>query len=79
MESIEELSAIIGAIVLRRELLGMSQRDLAKECGITQYAIARLETCKSTPQIDTLLKVMKPLGLTLSVTPIEHIYENNSI
>ena len=57
----------------------MSQRDLAEECGITQSAIARLETCESTPQIDTLLKVMKPLGLTLSVTPIEHIYENNLI
>lgn len=69
MERIEELSAIIGKMIIRREELGMSQRDLAKKCGITQSALARLESCRTTPQLDTMLKVLKPLGLTLSVTP----------
>ena len=70
MEQLEELSCIIGAVVTRREELGLSQRELASRCGITQSALARLESCRTTPQIDTMLKVMKPLGLTLSVTPV---------
>ena len=69
MERIEELNAIIGKMIIRREELGMSQRDLAKKCRITQSALARLESCRTTPQLDTMLKVLKPLGLTLSVTP----------
>ena len=44
MERIEELSAIIGKMIIRREELGLSQRDLAKKCGITQSALARLES-----------------------------------
>lgn len=71
MERIEELSSIIGAVITRREELGLSQRELAARCGITQSALARLEACRTTPQIDTMLKVMKPLGLTLSVTPTQ--------
>ena len=68
MEKIEELSGIIGAMILRREELGLSQRELAARCGISQPALARLESCRSAPQLDTMLKVMKPLGLTLTVT-----------
>lgn len=71
MEQLEELSGIIGALVTRREEMGLSQRELAARCGITQSALARLESCRTTPQIDTMLKVLKPLGLTLTVTPTQ--------
>lgn len=67
MEQIEEVASIIGGMVMRREELGLSQRELAKRCGLTQSALARLETCRTIPQLDTLLKVMKPLGLTLQL------------
>lgn len=69
IEYIEELSDIIGQMIMRREELGLSQRELARRCGITQSSLARLETCRATPQIDTMLKVLKPLGLTLKVAP----------
>lgn len=69
MECIEELSSIIGKMILRREELGWSQRELAKRCGITQSSLARLETCRSTPRVDTLIKVLKPLDLSLTVSP----------
>ena len=55
-----------------REKKGLSQRDLAELSGVKQPAIARLESMKSTPQIDTLLKILAPLGYTLSITPIEN-------
>lgn len=73
MERIEEMSAIIGRMITRREELGLSQRELARRCGITQSALARLEACRTTPQLDTMLKVLKPLGLTLCLTPTEDI------
>lgn len=61
---------LIGKMIEAREEKGLSQRELAKLSGVKQPAIARLETMKSTPQIDTLFKVLAPLGYTLSITPI---------
>ena len=61
---------LIGKMIEAREEKGLSQRELAKLSGVKQSAIARLETMKSTPQIDTLFKVLAPLGYTLSITPI---------
>ena len=79
IENIEELAGIIGAMIMRREQLGISQRELAQKCGVTQSALARLETCKATPQIDTMLKVLKPLGLTLSVVPMRDTTQHKTI
>ena len=68
MEEMEELAVIVGAIIEKRTALGISQRDLADMCGIPQSSVARIETFKTTPKIDTLLKIMQPLGLKLTVS-----------
>ena len=70
IEEIELLAKIITAIINKRKELGYSQRDLAKICGLPQSSVARIESCFVKPNIETLLKVMKPLGLTLSVVAI---------
>lgn len=62
---------LIGKLIEAREKKGYSQRDLAELSGVKQPAIARLESMKSTPQINTLLKLLEPLGYTLSITPID--------
>jgi len=62
---------LIGKMIEAREQRGLSQRDLAKLSGVKQPAIARMESMKSTPQIDTILKVLVPLGYTLTITPIQ--------
>lgn len=61
---------LIGKMIEARERKGLSQRDLAEISGIKQPAIARLESMKSTPQIDTLLRLLVPLGLTLQIVPL---------
>lgn len=61
---------LIGKMIEAREQKGYSQRELAELSGIKQPAIARMETMKTTPRIDTLLKILHPLGYTLSITPI---------
>lgn len=61
---------LIGKMVEAREERGLSQRDLAELSGLKQPAIARLESMKTTPQIDTLFKILNPLGYTISIVPL---------
>lgn len=62
--------SLIGKMIEAREKKGLSQRNLAKICGVKQPAIARIESRKTTPQVDTLLKMLIPLGYTLKVVPL---------
>lgn len=62
--------ALIGKIIEARESKGLSQRELAELSGVKQPAIARMESMKATPQIDTLMKILIPLGYTLAIVPI---------
>lgn len=62
---------MISKLIEARESKGLSQRELAEISGIKQPAIARLENMRSTPQINTLFRLLAPLGYTLSIVPIE--------
>ena len=67
---IETLSAIISQVILTRTNMGISQRKLAAMCNMPQSSIARIEACKTVPKLDTLLRLMQPLGLNLKVAAI---------
>lgn len=67
IEALEVLSQIIASIIKKRNELGYSQRDLATICGLPQSSIARIESCLVKPNVETLIKIMRPLGLTISV------------
>lgn len=69
LEEAEAEAAIISAMIKQRAELGLSQRDLAALCEIPQSSVARIESSKTTPRLDTLLKILNQLGLTLTVTP----------
>ena len=60
---------LIGKLIEAREAKGLTQEQLAEAAGIKQSAIARLETLKATPQIDTLFKVLTPMGYKLTIVP----------
>ncbi|MDR2196771.1 MAG: helix-turn-helix transcriptional regulator [Coriobacteriales bacterium] len=62
--------ALIGKMVEAREQKGVSQRELAELSGVKQPAIARLESLRATPRIDTLFKVLHPLGYTIEIVPL---------
>ena len=70
LEEAEAEASIISAIIRRRAELGLSQRDLANLCDIPQSSIARIESSKTTPRLDTLLKLFRQLGLTFKISPI---------
>lgn len=64
----EEEAAIISALISRRNELGLTQRDLAELCKMPQSSIARIESCKTTPNLETLLHITRAMGLTLTLT-----------
>ena len=68
LADIEEQANIISAVIKQRNALGLSQRDLASICGIPQSSIARIESFQTTPNLATLLKLLRPLGLKLTVS-----------
>jgi predicted XRE-type DNA-binding protein len=60
---------LVGKLIEAREQKGISQKRLAEMSGLKQPAIARLERMQATPQVDTLFRVLKPLGYTLAIVP----------
>ena len=61
--------SLIGKLIEAREQRGMTQAKLAEITRLKQSAIARLETMSATPKIDTMIKLLKPLGYTLAIVP----------
>lgn len=62
---------LIKTFVKIREEKGLTQTQLADMCNIKQPIIARIETAVHSPQIDSLLRILAPLGYTLQIVPIE--------
>lgn len=67
--------SLIGSIVEARQAAGLSQRQLADLCGVKQPIIARMEKGGTSPQLDTVLKVLAALGYTLAIVPIKESNE----
>ena len=62
---------LIGKLIEARKSKGLTQAQLAEAAGVKQSAVARLESLKATPQIDTLFKVLTPMGYKLAIIPNE--------
>lgn len=63
---------LIDAMVKIRISKGLSQEALAKNCNMKQSTIARMEKSVHSPQVDSMLKVLYPLGYTLQIVPINN-------
>ena len=63
--------SVINAIVDAREENGLTQKQLSELCGVQQPVIARIERAVHSPQINSIIKILKPLGYTLAVVKEE--------
>ena len=52
---------------------GISQRNLEELSGVKQPVIARMENGTTSPQLDTVLKILAPLGKTLYVGDLHEV------
>lgn len=64
--------ALIGEIIKAREEMGISQKKLEELSGVRQPVIAWLERGNASPQLDTILKILAPLGKTLYVGDLKN-------
>ena len=64
---------LIRTMVEIREGKGLTQAQLADECGIKQPTIARMEKSVHSPQLDSLLRILMPLGYTLQIVPLKKV------
>ncbi len=65
----DNCAVLIDRLIEQRKNRGMTQKELARAASLTQSVIARLESKKATPQLDTLLKVADALGCELEIVP----------
>ncbi len=64
--------ALIGELIKARQEKGLSQKKLEELSGVKQPVIARMEKGVTSPQLDTILKILAPLGKTLAVVPLDN-------
>lgn len=55
-------------ILERRKKLGLSQQDLSEISGVSIRTIISVESGKSNPSVNVLSKMIKPLGLIVSLS-----------
>ena len=54
-------------LILLRKRLGLTQKELAKKAGIKEVQLARIESGKQLPRLDTLMSIAKSVGFSLEI------------
>lgn len=67
IQKIENTKDLAKLLKIRREELGISQKELAKLCNLSHNGISKLEKDEREAKLSTLLKLGKFLGLELLV------------
>ena len=62
---------LLRTMVSIREKNGLSQAELADKCNVKQPMIARVEKAVHSPQINSLLKILVPMGYKLEIVPMD--------
>ncbi len=62
---------IIKATIEARKNMKLSQSELSRKTGIKQPAIARFEKGTHSPTINSLIKILVPMGYGLKVVPLK--------
>ena len=60
-------------LIKARNEKNISQRELEQLSGVKQPIISRMESGATSPQLDTVLKVLGALGKTLYVGDIQEV------
>ena len=67
---------VIRGLVQARKSQKLSQRVVGERAGVIRETVAKIENNLNSPQINTLIKLLEPIGYTLGVIPLENEEEN---
>lgn len=62
--------------VTKRKEHKLTQKQLADEANTIRETVARIENLMTSPQLNTLIKLLEPMGYTIKIEPIN---EKNNI
>jgi transcriptional regulator with XRE-family HTH domain len=54
-------------LILLRKRLGLTQKELAEKAGIKELQLARIESGKQLPRLDTLRSIAESVGFSLEI------------
>ncbi len=63
----DEKARVVAEVAAARKSAGFSQTAAEEASGVRQPVIARMESGDTAPQLDTIIRVLAPLGKTLKV------------
>lgn len=58
-------------VKLRKDLK-LSQQEMADGADVIRETIARIENHMTSPQMNTLIKILEPIGYTIKIVPIDN-------
>ena len=68
---------VIRQVVAATKSQKLSQRVVGERAGIIRETVAKIENNLNSPQINTLIKLLEPIGFTLGVVPLPQEEEEN--
>lgn len=63
-----KIATIIGDLITARNQKGLTQKELADIAGVKQSAIARMESMRVIPRLDTILNIAYSLDVDIGVS-----------
>ena len=72
LEKLEKLEKeFIESFIKLRKNRRLTQQEMADNGHVIRETIARIENSITSPQINTLIKILEPLGYTIKLTKIK--------
>lgn len=66
---------LIEEFILLRKEKNITQEELAKQSKIIRATVNRVERSLTSPKLQTILRLLEPLGYTLKIVPLDEIKE----
>lgn len=65
-----EYNFISDFIKIRRDA-DLTQQQMADKANVIRTTVARIENLMTSPQLNTLIKLLEPIGYTIKIEPID--------
>ena len=62
---------LIEATIEGRKKVNLIQRELPQKSEVIQASITKIEKMQRSPQVDTLIRLLHPMGYTLKIVPVK--------